>query len=160
MISLQVNLNTAPPSGALCVRSSSTFGVRSLLPIIVLLFALASLVPASALSRCVRTVPDAQPGRSAPQLDGPGSFGALQDTVTLDCLTYVGSIQKDGIEHVLIKDERGTVHVMRVGDYMGEQTGIIKKIDADFILINQRVNRNGLVEDLIVKFPKNKKSTH
>jgi Tfp pilus assembly protein PilP len=89
-----------------------------------------------------------------PQFDGPGSFGELQDTVTLDCLSYVGSIQKDSHELVLIRDERGVVHRLRVGDYMGENTGVIARIDRDAIYIEQRISRNGEVETVTVRFPK------
>jgi len=89
-----------------------------------------------------------------PDIDGPGSFGELQDTVTLDCLKYVGSIQKKGAEHVLIKDERGKVHVLGRRSYMGENSGVISRIDAEFIYISQLVKRNDQWEEVVVKFPK------
>ena len=112
---------------------------------------------AAAQAECVRWKPESRPANAAPELDGPGSFGPLQDTVTLDCLTYVGSIQKGGVEHVLIRDERGTVHTLRRGSHMGENTGIIDRIEADAIYIKQFVRRNGKSEEVIVRFPKRQK---
>ena len=101
---------------------------------------------------CVRWTPP--PPGTPPDLDGPGSFGELQGTVTLDCLTYVGSIQKNGKEHVLIKDERGKVHSLGVGHYMGENSGIIVSIDADFIYLVQIIPRNLQWDEVVVEFPK------
>ena len=86
--------------------------------------------------------------------DGPGSWGELQDTVTLDCLKYVGSTMRQGKEIVLIRDERGKVYELRVGDFMGENTGRIVKIDATTIYLLQLVLRNGEWEKLMVTFPK------
>jgi hypothetical protein len=104
---------------------------------------------------CVRYDPaTAAKGATPPQFDGPGSFGELQDTVTLDCLTYVGSIQQDKQELVLIRDERGVVHRLRVGDYVGEHTGVIRKIDRDAIYIEQTLKYQGKVESVTVRFPK------
>ena len=96
-----------------------------------------------------------RPPPGAPiDLDGPGSWGELQDTVTLDCLKYVGSIMRQGREIVLIRDERGKVHQLQVGDFMGENTGRIVKIDATSIYLIQIVERNGDWEELHLTFPK------
>lgn len=86
--------------------------------------------------------------------DGPGSWGQLQDTVTLDCLKYVGSTMRQGKEIVFIRDELGKVHDLQVGDFMGENTGRIVKIDATAIYLLQLVLRNGEWEKLMVTFPK------
>jgi Tfp pilus assembly protein PilP len=86
--------------------------------------------------------------------NSPGSFGELRDTVTLDCLKYVGSVQKNGVEHVLIKDETGNVHVLRRNSYMGENSGHIVDIDPDAIYLEQIINRNGDWEVITVKFAK------
>ena len=74
--------------------------------------------------------------------DGPGAFGELQDTLTLGCLKYVGSVQKTGKEHLLIEDDKGKVHVLGIGHYMGENSGMIAKIDAVYIYVRQIVNRH------------------
>ena len=93
--------------------------------------------------------------RMATDFDGPGAFGELQDTVTLACLKYVGSIGQAGDEQVLIQDDRGKIHRMRVGSYMGEYTGVIEKIDDDFIYIAQSVPQSsGAFRKVLVKFPR------
>jgi hypothetical protein len=123
--------------------------VKTLMLLISMTFA------ALAYAGCVRYDPSTVGKGAAPlQFDGPGSFGELQDTVTLDCLAYVGSIQKDKQELVLIRDERGVVHRLRVGDYMGENTGVISKIDRDALYIEQSIKRDGKVESVTVRFPK------
>jgi Tfp pilus assembly protein PilP len=87
-------------------------------------------------------------------LDGPGSFGELQDTVTLDCLKYVGSSIKQGVEYVQIQDELGKIHQLKVGSHMGEKTGMIVKIDSEAIYLRQMVKRGEDWEPLVVKFLK------
>lgn len=72
--------------------------------------------------------------------------------MTLDCLKYVGLIYKNGKEYVLIKDERGKVYRLTVGSYMGENSGVITKINHDAIYIRQLIQRNGAWEENIVKF--------
>ena len=117
----------------------------------ILVLILVCLFASSANAACVRYQP---PANAAPGVDGPGSFGELQDTVTLDCLKYVGSISKSGKEYVLIKDERGEVHRLTVGSYMGENTGIITKMDDEAIYIKQMIQRNGEWGEAVVKFYK------
>jgi hypothetical protein len=121
----------------------------------VLVLLLATAAAGDARGACVRYDPAAAAkSTSPPQFDGPGSFGELQDTVTLDCLSYVGSIQKDKKELVLIRDERGVVHRLRVGDYIGENTGVIARIDRDAIYIEQSIKRDGKVKSVTSRFPK------
>jgi hypothetical protein len=127
--------------------------MRYILPVTVF-----CLFSAGAAAECVRWKPPLPSSSASPDLDGPGSFGALQDTVTLDCLKYVGSIQKNGVEHVRIKDERGKVHVLRRGGYVGENHGFISRIDSEIIYINQLIQRNGEWEEVIVKFRKRPQS--
>lgn len=64
-------------------------------------------------AECVRYVPP--PEGMPADFDGAGSWGELQDTVTLDCLRYVGSFEREGIEHVRIQDERGKIHESQLG---------------------------------------------
>jgi type IV pilus assembly protein PilP len=89
----------------------------------------------------VRTSPGTAAGKR-PDLDGPGSFGRLQDTVTLGCLTYLGTIGNDKTLQALVRDDRGEIHRMRVGDYMGENSGVIRKIEEGAITIEQ-ITMNG-----------------
>ncbi len=86
--------------------------------------------------------------------DGPGSWGPLHNTLTLDCLQYVGSIYRDGVEQVLIKDERGGIYRMKIGDFMGEKTGRIVKIDDQYIYVEQYRDNGDL--ERTVKFNKEK----
>lgn len=94
------------------------------------------------------------PSNAVPGFDGPGSFGELHNTVTLDCLKYVGSIHKEEAEHVLIKDEQGKVHTLRLGSYIGENSGVIAKIEHDVITIEQTVYHNDEWKVIKVKFSK------
>jgi hypothetical protein len=129
--------------------------MRAALALPALLLALAFAVPATAAAECKRIGNEPPAPGKAPELDGPGSFGPLHDTVTLDCLTYVGSIQMGGVEQVLIRDERGTVHHLKVGDPMGENDGVISRIDETTITITQRVSRGkGKWKEVLVRFPK------
>ena len=105
-------------------------------------------------AECVRWKPSPRPLNAVPDFDGPGSFGPLHGTVTLDCLKYVGSIRKSGTERALIKDEKGEVHVLGLGSYIGEHGGVIGRIEPDAIHIKQIVNRNGRWEEVTVKLPK------
>ncbi len=70
------------------------------------------------------------------------------------CLSYVGSLEKNGVEHVLIKDETGTVHQLQLGSYMGENNGVIMKIDSTAIQIKQLIKRNGRLQEIDVIFTK------
>lgn len=116
-----------------------------------------TLFPPATHAECVRWTPPKKAPNAAPEFDGPGAFGVLHNTVTLDCLSYAGSIEKNGVEHVLIRDETGTVHQLRLGSYMGENNGVIMKIDAAAIHIKQLVRRNGRAEEIDVKFAKRTK---
>ena len=64
----------------------------------------------------------------------------------------VGAIARDGLEQVLIRDELGTIHTLRLGSYIGENNGIITKIESDAITITQIIIRDGRREEKIVKF--------
>lgn len=110
-------------------------------PALLPLLLLCALVGA-AQAECRRIVP--KPDFN--QTDGPGSFGRLHGTVTLDCLRYVGSVSINGVEWVLIRDERGEVHRLRPGDYMGP--GVIGRIDAEAIYLD-------LHPQGVIRFPKN-----
>ena len=103
-------------------------------------------------AKCVRYKPPRE--GTPPVFDGPGSWGPLQDTVTLDCLRYVGSVERKGKEQVLIRDERGRIYELKLGSFMGENTGRIVKIDAGTIYVEQLVRRGDEWQSVIVKFPK------
>ncbi len=110
----------------------------------------------SAAAKCERTPRIPTPPGTAPDMDGPGSFGPLQDTLTRDCLTYVSSVWKDGKEQVQIRDEKGKIYLLKVGSFMGENSTIITAIDRDTIFLKQVVMRGGDWIEEPVKFPKKK----
>lgn len=114
----------------------------------------ALLFAGAAEAACERFKPAARAAETPPAFDGPGSFGALHGTVTLDCLRYAGSISQGGVEHVLIRDETGVIHRLKTGDYMGENAGVISSIDASHIHIEQLVKQGGELRSVMVKFPK------
>jgi hypothetical protein len=68
-----------------------------------LLIATMTIVTVNVNAECLHRKLIPRPPDAEPVLDGPGSFAKLQGTVTLDCLRYVGSIQRDGKEHVFRK---------------------------------------------------------
>jgi type IV pilus assembly PilP-like protein len=123
--------------------------VRATFALSALALVVACTLPDIAAAECRRT-----PVGQGQELDGPGSFGALDGTVSLDCLKYVGSIQLRDTEYVLIQDERGTVHRLTTGDRMGENGGVISRIDNDTIYVQQRLKRDGKWRQTVVKFPK------
>lgn len=107
----------------------------------------------SANAECIRWQPDANKNIT-PQFDGPGSWGALHETVTLDCLKYIGSIKDDSKVVMLVKDEKGVIHHLRMGDFMGENSGKIVGITETTIIVDQVVRVNGEWEVRRVNFPK------
>lgn len=98
-----------------------------------------------------------QANESPPPGQAPAvATGSPHGTAALDCLKYVGSIETNGVEHVLIRDDDGTIRRLRVGDSMGENGGVISRIDANSIYITQHAQRGkGSRKDVVVKFPKN-----
>lgn len=75
---------------------------------------------------------------SPPQFDGPGSFGPLHETLTLGCLRYVGSIAAADRTNALLRDEEGTVHRVRIGDFVGERSGRVVAIDEQAVTVEQQ----------------------
>jgi Tfp pilus assembly protein PilP len=84
---------------------------------------------------CMRLVPQTGP----PGPDGPGSWGELQDTLTLSCLTYVDVEGLGENATATLVDERGARYQVRIGTDVGENTGKITRITPDRIEINQIV---------------------
>jgi hypothetical protein len=84
---------------------------------------------------CMRLVPQSGP----PGPDGPGSWGELQDTLTLSCLTYVDVVGEGENAMATLVDERGARYQVRLGTYVGENTGKVSRITPDRIEIIQIV---------------------
>lgn len=107
-------------------------------------------------TKCIRWKKSIKIAESPPQFDGSGAFGKLHNTVSLGCLKYVGSIHTENKEKVLIKDERGQVYTLGIGDYMGESDGVIVKIDDNAIYLEQNIYSNGVSWSTVTtKFLKN-----
>ena len=100
------------------------------------LLAVLSLVTADASAECMRFVPK---DPDHPDVDGPGAFGPLQNTVSLGCLQFKSIVGSgSGIQANLV-DETGAAYRVSVGDYIGENTGRITEITKDRITIVQLV---------------------
>jgi len=91
----------------------------------------------AASAACMRVVPD-KPG-TPPYFDGPGSFGPLNNTVNLDCLTFAGTVEGANGPVAVLKDENGVVYRVKIGDYVGENSGYVAEISPARIKIIQLV---------------------
>lgn len=92
----------------------------------------------TASATCMRVVPD-KPG-TPPYFDGPGSFGPLNNTVSLDCLSFE-TIEEDAKGPIaVLKDENGVAFRVKVGDYVGENSGYVAEISPARITIIQLVH--------------------
>ena len=98
-----------------------------------------SLLILTAQAACQHfTPPDYKPGEP-PSYDGMGAFGPLNNTMTLDCLRYVGNIKNGRRSMALLKDDHGRQYTLKVGDYVGEKSGSLIEIHDDYLLIKQTV---------------------
>lgn len=55
----------------------------------------------------------------------------------LDSLEMVGSLERDGEFFALIKDNTGLVHTAKIGDYAGQNSGKIEKINESFVEVKE-----------------------
>ncbi len=72
-------------------------------------------------------------------LDGPGSWGPLQDTVLLKDLELVETQIQNGQWHAYIRDPSGKTHDITAGSFVGENTGRVIEIRKDILVIMQIV---------------------
>ena len=99
---------------------------------------LALLVIASGASaQCMRLVP--KDPKSPAEMDGPGAFGPLHDTLTLDCLRFAGAIQHGKEWTAILTDEKGRSYRVVPGDRVGEHDGRIFEVTAEQVTIVQLV---------------------
>lgn len=61
------------------------------------------------------------------------------ERMSLDSLTMVGTIKKKGETWALIVDKTGIVHKVREGNYVGENSGRIKKIHENNMDIDETI---------------------
>ena len=101
---------------------------------------IAFLAPPAEADGCMRHVGSTDHGGP----DGPGSFGPLQDTLTLGCLKFIRVLGEPEQPRALLLDESGKEYVVEVGSYIGENTGRITSITSKRIRIAQLVkNEDG-----------------
>lgn len=50
------------------------------------------------------------------------------ETYLLDSLSMIGTLERDGVFSVLLKDNAGSIHRAMVGNYLGKNSGQIKNI--------------------------------
>ena len=76
--------------------------------------------------------------KTKPGYDGPGSFSSLHNTLTLDCLTLVNIGTINGTRVAVIKDETSKNYFIKLGDYMGENSGQVVEILEHTLVIEQQ----------------------
>ena len=72
-------------------------------------------------------------GRELGVDDGAGTYGPLDGTMRVDCLSMISTYQLDGIRFAILVDDRGESYYVAEGDYIGHPHGSIKKITPDTI---------------------------
>ena len=55
----------------------------------------------------------------------------------LDSLEMVGSLEQDGNFFALIKDTTGLVHTAKIGEYIGQNSGRIEKINENYLEVKE-----------------------
>jgi type IV pilus assembly protein PilP len=61
----------------------------------------------------------------------------------LDSLAMVGTLAQGGTQWALIKTREGTLHYVRVGNYLGQNNGQITRIGEDQVQLTEIVNDGG-----------------
>ena len=105
---------------------------------LVLLLFLVLFVAAPASASCMRWSKP-PPSAERPDVDGPGSFGPLHETVSLDCLQYVGYAAIGDVVRAELRDENGDRYLVQQGMMVGENAGRIVEITEARITIEQLV---------------------
>lgn len=62
------------------------------------------------------------------------------ETVPLDTLTLVGSMEQDGERWALVKDRESIVHRLKRGEYMGQNNGRITRITESEVVLQEMVS--------------------
>jgi hypothetical protein len=80
-----------------------------------------------------------EPPPSKGDTDGPGSFGALHEAMSLGCLAFLEIELAPNGNRALLMDYLGKKYNVGVGDYVGESSGLITEISQEMITIRQLV---------------------
>lgn len=88
------------------------------------------------------------PSQGGPDLNRPRE--ALE-AFPLDSLQMVGTIERDGIFFALLKNAAGNIYRASVGNYVGQNSGKIEKINASEITVKEWLSngKNGWREHLL-----------
>ena len=84
---------------------------------------------------CLVLVDETDPKR--PDIDGPGSFGPLHETMSLGCFAYERFLPSTS--RAILRDYLGREFEIGVGDYVGEYSGRASDISAERIVAVQVV---------------------
>jgi type IV pilus assembly protein PilP len=88
---------------------------------------------------------------SEPDLNRPK--GPLE-AFPLDSLAFVGTLERDGDFVALIRDNTGIVHIAKIGEYMGQNSGKIVKINASSLSIRELLpNSRGVFQEYMSVIP-------
>jgi type IV pilus assembly protein PilP len=90
--------------------------------------------PTSRPTRKIETVKGVQKKR--PDYDRPREY---LENYSLDSLTMVGTLKKSGEMWALIVDKSGIIHKVRIGNYLGQNSGKITDITEERIAIKELV---------------------
>ena len=107
---------------------------------IILLISL--ILPGHASAECVRFEMPNIESNNKPVFDGIGSFGPLHMTLTLECLSLLGTATAKGQQVAVLIDENRDKYHVRVGDYVGENHGLVEEIKENELVIRQLIYDN------------------
>ncbi len=92
---------------------------------------------ASATAECWRLEDPPRAPDQPPDFDGRGAFGPLHETLTLECLTYLGRLRRGEADLALLRDEQGRLYPVHLHDYVGEDSGQVVALHDDFLVVRQ-----------------------
>ncbi|MBK6729335.1 MAG: pilus assembly protein PilP [Xanthomonadales bacterium] len=103
----------------------------------VLLALLLTRTSAASDEACMVLVENQPPTRA--DIDGPGSFGPLHETMSIGCLDYVEFEKTSDGNRARLVDHTGRVHIIRPGEFVGENSGQVAEITRNRIAVVQVV---------------------
>lgn len=97
--------------------------------------------PFDNISPIVSVADDTQVKTANRQLPRPDAERRKQylEQFPLSDLTMVGSLSKENYTWGLIKDKNGMVHAVKLGDYLGQNSGVVKAITVEEIDIVETI---------------------
>lgn len=102
-----------------------------------LLFISLILLPGTCIAEC-RHFPTDVVGIDG----GPGAYGPLDATMTLDCLELIKVEQEHGRYYGIVRDDRGVEHWVRIGSHIGVG-GVVLAITYNKLVIELPIEEDG-----------------